>query len=65
MPDQILTLSEVAELLKVAEKIVYTMIGEGNLPVFKVREQWHFRGTNLDCGIDAKTRCVAGGEMSE
>ena len=38
MPDEILTLPEVAILLKVAEKTVYTMAQKAQLPAFKVRE---------------------------
>jgi excisionase family DNA binding protein len=40
MPDEILTLPEVAKLLKVAEKTVYTMAQKSQLPVFKVRGEW-------------------------
>ena len=34
MPDEILTLPEVATLLKVAEKTVYTMAQKAQLPAF-------------------------------
>jgi excisionase family DNA binding protein len=56
MMDEILTLPEVARLLKVAEKTVYTMAQKGELPAFKVGGQWRFRRTDLDAWIDAKTR---------
>jgi len=56
MTDEILTLPEVAQLLKVAEKTVYTMAQKGELPAFKVGGQWRFRRTDLDAWIDAKTR---------
>jgi len=39
MPDEILRLPEVAQLLKDAEKPVYTMAQKGELPAFKVRGQ--------------------------
>ena len=35
--DDILTLREVAGLLKVADKTVYTMARQGEIPAFKVR----------------------------
>ena len=54
MPDEILTLPEVALLLKVAEKTVYTMAQRGELPAFKVGGQWRFRRADLDAWIDAK-----------
>jgi excisionase family DNA binding protein len=65
MSDEILTLPEVAQLLKVAEKTVYTMAQKGELPAFKVGGQWRFRRTDLDAWIDAKTRRSAGEEESK
>lgn len=65
MTDEILTLLEVAQLLKVAEKTVYTMAQKGELPAFKVGGQWRFRRTDLDAWIDAKTRRAAGQEQSK
>ncbi len=65
MTDEILTLPEVAQLLKVAEKTVYTMAQKGELPAFKVGGQWRFRRTDLDAWIDAKTRLAAGEEESK
>lgn len=56
MPDEILTLPEVAQLLRIAEKTVYTMAQKGELPAFKVGVQWRFRRTDLNAWIDAKTR---------
>ncbi len=65
MSDEILTLPEVAQLLKVAEKTVYTMAQKGELPAFKVGGQWRFRRADLDAWIDAKTRRAAGDEESK
>lgn len=65
MSDEILTLPEVAQLLKVAEKTVYTMAQKGDLPAFKVGGQWRFRRADLDAWIDAKTRRAAGEEESK
>jgi excisionase family DNA binding protein len=47
MPDEILTLPEVAHLLKVAEKTVYTMVQRSEIPAFKVRGQWRFKRDDL------------------
>jgi excisionase family DNA binding protein len=60
MSDEILTLPEVTQLLKVAEKTVYTMAQKGQLPAFKVGGQWRFRRADLDAWIDAKTRRGSG-----
>lgn len=56
MPDEILTLPELAQLLKVAEKTVYTMAQKREVPAFKVGGQWRFRRTDVNAWIDAKTR---------
>lgn len=53
--DEILTLKEVAQLLKVAEKTVYTMAQNQELPAFKVRGQWRFRREDIDRWIDQQT----------
>ena len=52
MPDEILTLPEVASLLKVAEKTVYTMAQKAHLPAFKVGGQWRFKRVDIDRWIE-------------
>ena len=52
MTDEILTLPEVAQLLKVAEKTVYTMAQKGEFPAFKVRGEWRFGRADLDEWIE-------------
>jgi len=52
MPDEILTLPEVAQLLKVAEKTVYTMVQKSQLPAFKVGGQWRFKRVDIDRWIE-------------
>ncbi|MGH8501620.1 MAG: helix-turn-helix domain-containing protein [Gammaproteobacteria bacterium] len=54
MPDEILTLPEVTHLLKVAEKIVYTMAQKGGLPAFKFRGQWRFKHADIDDWIESR-----------
>ncbi len=46
--DEILTIREVASLLKIGEKTTYTMAQSGQLPGFKVRGQWRFRRADID-----------------
>jgi excisionase family DNA binding protein len=50
--DEILTLPEVATLLKVAEKTVYTMAQRSEFPAFKVRGQWRFKRIDIDSWIE-------------
>jgi excisionase family DNA binding protein len=54
MTDEILTVPEVAKLLKVADKTVYTMAQNAELPCFKVRGQWRFRRDDIDGWIAAQ-----------
>ena len=49
--DEILTIREVAALLKIGEKTAYTMAQSGDLPGFKVRGQWRFRRSDIDAWI--------------
>ena len=60
MTDPILTLPEVAILLKVAEKTVYTMARTGQIPAFKVRGHWRFKHDDIDRWIDEKKAAVKG-----
>jgi excisionase family DNA binding protein len=56
MADEVLTIKEIAALLKLAEKTVYAMANEGELPAFKIRGQWRIKRAELDKWIDAQPR---------
>lgn len=43
MSDEIMTLKEVADYLKLAEKTAYRLVAEGKLPGFKVGGSWQFK----------------------
>lgn len=60
MTDPILTLPEVAVLLKVAEKTVYTMARSAQIPAFKVRGQWRFKHDDIDRWIEEQKASVKG-----
>ena len=53
--DDILTITDVANLLKVAGKTVYGLAQKDDLPAFKVGGQWRFRRTAIDSWIEVKT----------
>jgi excisionase family DNA binding protein len=42
MADEILTIREVAELLKINEKTAYKLASAGKIPGFKVGGSWRF-----------------------
>ena len=50
--EEVLKLKDVAALLKVGEKTVYSMAQAGELPAFKVRGQWRFSRKDIDVWID-------------
>lgn len=45
--DEILTIHEVAEYLKIAEKTAYALAAKGKLPGFKVGGSWRFNKTEI------------------
>jgi len=62
MPDEVLTIKEVAALLKLAEKTVYAMANAGEIPAFKIRGQWRIKRAELDQWLDAQPRGGDGGQ---
>ena len=59
MPDEVLTIKDVAALLKLAEKTVYAMANAGELPAFKIRGQCRIQRAELDRWLEEQPR---GGE---
>ena len=58
--DEVLTIKEVAALLKIGDKTAYSMAQDGELPGFKVRGQWRFRRADLLAWIEDQKRVAAG-----
>ena len=52
MTDTILTLKEVAEYLKLAEKTAYRLAADGKLPGFKVGGSWRFKQQDVAAWIE-------------
>lgn len=50
--EEVLKLKDIAALLKVGEKTVYSMAQTGELPAFKVRGQWRFSRKDIDAWIE-------------
>jgi excisionase family DNA binding protein len=55
MPDEILTLKELAEYLKLTEKTAYRLAAEGKLPGFKVGGSWRFKVSTIQDWIKENT----------
>ena len=54
--DEVLTLPEVADLKKVAEKTVSKMVKRRDIPAFKVGGQWRFQRTDLLSWIELQKK---------
>ncbi len=52
--NDILTLQEVADYLKIASKTVSRMIQRGEIPCMKIAGQWRFRKTVIDAWLNNK-----------
>ena len=63
--DDILTISDVANLFKVTEKTLYGLAQKGDLPGFKVGGQWRFRRAALDSWIQVKTQAASSQPTSD
>jgi len=54
MTDEILTIKEVAEYLKLAEKTAYKLAAAGKLPGFKVGGSWRFQKEDVQQWIEVQ-----------
>jgi excisionase family DNA binding protein len=54
--DPLLTIKDIATILKLAEKTVYSMAQAGELPAFKVRGQWRMRRVDFDRWMAARAK---------
>lgn len=61
---EILTLSEVASYLKLAEKTIHRMIKKNEIPCVKVASQWRFMKTMIDDWLIAKMKVVPQNDLS-
>ena len=52
MNDEILTLREVAQYLKLAEKTAYRLASDGKLPGFKAGGSWRFKQSDIELWIE-------------
>lgn len=52
--DEILTVKELADYLKIAEKTAYRFVAEGKIPAFKVGSAWRFKKDAIDAWIKSQ-----------
>ena len=63
--DDILTISDVANLFKVTEKTLYGLAQKGELPGFKVGGQWRFQLAAIESWIQVKTEAASSQPTSD
>ena len=52
MPDDIMTLEEVAAYLRLKPQTIYTWAQEGKIPAAKLGNQWRFKKSVIDRWFD-------------
>ena len=65
MGDNVLTIRDIADYLKVTEKTVYTLAQQRRIPAFKVGGQWRFRREDIEMWIAAQTGDAVGAPSSK
>jgi excisionase family DNA binding protein len=50
--EQVMTIQDVAEHLKVGTKTIYSLVQRGRLPGFKVGGQWRFRRSDIEQWVE-------------
>ncbi|MGL4734876.1 MAG: helix-turn-helix domain-containing protein [Enterovibrio sp.] len=56
MSDDVLTIKEVAEYLKVNERTIYRLAANGELPGFRVGNAWRFKQSDLAAWVAKQTQ---------
>ena len=55
MDNEVLTIKEVAEYLKVNERTIYRLAASNELPGFRVGNAWRFKRSDLDTWVLKQT----------
>lgn len=56
MTDEIWTIRELTEYLKLKEKTAYALVSKGEILDFNVGGSWRFRRSDIEAWIDKKNR---------
>ena len=64
-PDEILTIKQVADYLKVNERAIYKLAKDGGIPTVKIANQWRFRRSMIDGWLDLQMSGALGGHNGE
>ncbi len=64
-PDNVMTVQEVADYLRVNQRTVYRLAVGRKLPGFKVGATWRFKRSDIDSWIAARTSMGDAGALGE
>lgn len=63
--DDIMTVKELADYLKIAEKTAYRFTSEGKVPGFKVGSAWRFKKEEIDAWIKRQSEASTAQNQKE
>jgi len=52
--NEIMTIKQVAEYLKVSPRSIYKLVKDGSIPTFKIMNMWRFERSKIDHWINEK-----------
>src|SRR5215469_15767980 len=61
-PNEILTVEEVAEFLKVHASTIYKLLKRREIPAFRVGADWRFHAVQIEEWVKSRTHSENGGE---
>jgi excisionase family DNA binding protein len=65
MPTTVMTLEEVATLLRVHPSTVYRLLRLGHLPAFKLGSDWRFRKESIEDWVKKQESLEDGGQLHQ
>jgi len=60
MDKEVLTVKQVAEFLQMDERTIYKLAKQGDIPSFKVSNQWRFLKKDIESWVEQKKSEVTG-----
>jgi len=54
--DELLTLGELAEYLKISKHTLYKMVEKGKLPALKIANQWRFKKEDINKWVEKQRK---------
>ena len=60
MDKEVLTVKQVAEFLQMNERTIYKLAKQGDIPSFKVSNQWRFLKKDIESWVEQKKSEVTG-----